>query len=1285
MIILQDLTVQHFRRLQEMNLHFPRRGSMLISGSNEAGKSTVFESIYFALYGEPLSSEAGRRAHASLDDVIRYGEHEASVTLTLSIGATELLITRRIVRGEGQSIRLYVRRLGMPEEGPITQLGVANERIIAELGGMDGETLRNSCLIEQGGLDRLERLSRNERESTLRKLLGIEKLTQLAERFTLTEDDERLLTECTQYLALAEVQARIPKVSEQLGEIEAALDAVTITEDLAELSQQQAEIAEQRLALEQVQARRLEMKEQQNRIAQLKKGESILGEIIAAYDAIAEAQHELPDLEGKIAELVRRESEELPGLEKRVRDVSDLTRSFSALERMAADLLLAVNRIKELEQELQQYERLQVDLEELDEQVIPVRLQLEQAQQTQHELEELSRLERPQLEARLRRLQELSECVTTLLQLEEKYVQQAGDREQVEQHIDQFDKVRRELHDAEAELAVIEAEAEQTEALEKNWRQLSIRHQLEEWRRLKGLIQKLEGAEQHVVAAHAHQEQLTRAALTARSEIQTQLIIFIACAGLFVLFGSSTLVLMLHHAYLFALTSGVVGLLLAIAAGLRLQNYTRVRAKERMADEEMQKAIRWVQMVVEAREAILRAEGSKESQDRLSQVEHEMQSLGSPVPRSLHEAEDLLKQLPDADESVPRTDERLANIEQQVVEKQTSAHAARDSLNMILEAVAALHKEYARLEQQRQEERWDDFSEKLREDALAIEQMRQEIIILAGQEGLPLSVLQTDSPDFLPLEERFGQLDRSALPLKAQVEDRIQLTEQEMAMLDKKLREMSDLAAQVKLHQDTLDMLLARKKNLMERAEYFKGNNPLRQLERARERQVTLRDALKTLQDSLRQRVQSLGVSFGQAAISSEEAAARKSLEALQVTLGARVELQNRHMHYTALLKHQHEALSDYYAQLAKLSSSLGSWIVPLNPFPESLVALRERYWQEIREAGEDAILGELEVLRLREGASKAKIELCEHEIEEARERIATMLAQRNRPQASAYTLANIAGVWPLVGEYSPEDRNRLEDECEARDIELRELEEQELRMSEQLGGGRERIDLEQARYGMEQQERRYATKKLAGSLVKATTDRMMSRMLTRTEYFIQQLLPVLTCGRYHDVRLTMGQEEAVEEAGSQGAFELSVWEMARGAYIPRSALSAGAADQVSLALRLAFTIAALPDEVATVPGFLLLDEPLGSFDRDHVQAMVDMITGKSVWGADEMLGQHFEQMVLVSHNSDAAQFPYSVSMDDGVVVESNLPPMGANAQEGERDDSEDDVYVPVAASIGGE
>ena len=146
----------------------------------------------------------------------------------------------------------------------------------------------------------------------------------------------------------------------------------------------------------------------------------------------------------------------------------------------------------------------------------------------------------------------------------------------------------------------------------------------------------------------------------------------------------------------------------------------------------------------------------------------------------------------------------------------------------------------------------------------------------------------------------------------------------------------------------------------------------------------------------------------------------------------------------------------------------------------------------------------------------------------------------------------------------------------------------------------------------------------------------------------MQQILPLLTSARYRDVRLEVEPEEGTIGGGP---YQIQVWDSAAGEYVHTSALSGGAADQLSLALRLAFAISTLPRELSAAPGFVFLDEPLSSFDRGRTRSLVDVVTG-------DVLSQHFEQIILVSHSSafDPAMFPYHVYMDNGVVVESNLP-----------------------------
>src|SRR5579883_1270440 len=1240
MIILKHLIAEHFRLLRQIDLHFPQRGSILIQGPNEAGKSTLFESIFFALYGEPLSTGTTRRGNANLDELISYGEKTALVSLTAAIGATELTVTRTIERGRGQKASLVVRRLGMPEEPAVTTLSIVNQRIIRELGQIDSEALRNSYLIEQKGLGRLEQLSGAEREATLRKLLGLEKFTRLAEQFKLTAEDEEALRESIERLKLAELQARIPEVSAQLGETEAALDAVAVAENLAEIDQQEAEIAEQQSALEQLEVQRNEIKGRQSRIKQLKKANETLGEIIAAYDAIAEAQREMPELERQITELERREREELPALEQRVRELSELSKSFGTLEHMAADLLTVVNSIKELEQELREHEHIQENLADLEGQIAHAQLLVDEAIQAQQEVEEQNRSGKPKLEARLLRLKALAEKLHALQEAEAQREQTLAQSRLAEENGAALRRVWRELQEAEKEQELVEREARQVQqradAVEQRWRKINIRRQLVEWQRLKGLSQGLAQAEHQLHLAHMHQEKLTNAESEARTAKLKAMGIFIGLAGLFVIAAVLAVWLFAASVNVGGAVLVIVALALAALAGRQAGRWYKAQRAHEEARQLTQEGLNRVSMMVAARQAAVRMGGNHEA---LAQIEREITSLGGSIPPSVEEAQRILEQHPGSEESI-------AELQQKLNESRDEAQAARNQVNVTMEAVAALRKEYTRLQDQRRQEDWDVIDEKMRSIEARIEQLRAEIITASGKEGLPIPVGEVTTQSGVHPTSPANVA--SEAELKLHIDDSIKATEREIAILEGKMDAVPDLEAQAKIHREALDILLARKKALVERHEEFQASNPEQRVERAREQQIALREALRSLQDTLRLRVQPLGITFGQTAITTAEMAARKQLEALHIALGNKEEMQTRRNAYAEMLRERQESLSEHYRQLAKFSGSLGSWIVPPNPFAEVLVKLRLRCEREMQEANESSIQGELESLKLQEGALNAKIALCMQEIEAIQERIAVLLAQRNRPAPRGYTRAEIMAVWPLVGEHTTEDREHLEKQQDELEEELHRLEEQELELSQQLQTGGQKLDLEEARQRMEQQERNYQTKKRGSLMLQATTERLMRKMLPRIEYYMQQFLPVLTVGRYHDVRLSTEPDEQVP---SGGPLQLSVWEPAAGEYIPRDALSGGTADQISLALRLAFAVAALPRELNAAPGFILLDEPLTSSSRDRMEALANIVTGP-------ILGAHFEQVFFISHDSifSPTMFEYHISVENGTIVENSLP-----------------------------
>ncbi len=220
MIILRRLRVENFKLLQRVELTFPRQGSILVEGLNESGKSTLFESVFYALYGVPLVTEG--RGRGNLDSVIRYGAETMSVELLVEVDQTELEIRRVVKRGKSSQARVVLRWPDAPEEQVAGVLAV-NDRVVQELGGLDGEALLNSCFVEQKKLSKLEDLVAGQRKDSLRKLLNLEKLTDLGEKFRVTNQDERALAEARQRLELARVAAELPEITAERASLESSL------------------------------------------------------------------------------------------------------------------------------------------------------------------------------------------------------------------------------------------------------------------------------------------------------------------------------------------------------------------------------------------------------------------------------------------------------------------------------------------------------------------------------------------------------------------------------------------------------------------------------------------------------------------------------------------------------------------------------------------------------------------------------------------------------------------------------------------------------------------------------------------------------------------------------------------------------------------------------------------------------------------------------------------------------------------------------------------------------
>jgi hypothetical protein len=241
---------------------------------------------------------------------------------------------------------------------------------------------------------------------------------------------------------------------------------------------------------------------------------------------------------------------------------------------------------------------------------------------------------------------------------------------------------------------------------------------------------------------------------------------------------------------------------------------------------------------------------------------------------------------------------------------------------------------------------------------------------------------------------------------------------------------------------------------------------------------------------------------------------------------------------------------------------------------------------------------------------------------EKSRQTIEAILSSHQISKPSEYTLSSIVEYWPLIAEVSLEEENQIEKDLDEIRIGLRAAEREVEQLTKELGHSGTELNIDVCRHKVDEliEERKIC--ELATEILKETRDRIARQILPITERNMHPLLQQLTGGRYWDVRLT--PEENNGQPGEMD-YRIRIWDPAAKRLVGKNIFSGGTRDQCSLALRLAFALATLPQELGVAPGFIFLDEPLSAFDAQRAQALVDLLSTGSI-------AQNFNQVILISH-----------------------------------------------------
>ncbi len=153
-------------------------GLFLISGNTGAGKTTIFDAFYYALYG--VTTQKDRDA-AKMRSGFAAAKTRTYVELTFTNQGKTYFVRREPeymrenLRGSGMTKNISVAELHLPDGSILSKIGEVNQKII-EIIGLDAAQFKQTCLLPQGDFKQLLSSDANTKEKIFRKLFNTDKI-----------------------------------------------------------------------------------------------------------------------------------------------------------------------------------------------------------------------------------------------------------------------------------------------------------------------------------------------------------------------------------------------------------------------------------------------------------------------------------------------------------------------------------------------------------------------------------------------------------------------------------------------------------------------------------------------------------------------------------------------------------------------------------------------------------------------------------------------------------------------------------------------------------------------------------------------------------------------------------------------------------------------------------------------------------------------------------------------------------------------------------------------------
>lgn len=468
------LTMQAFGSYGEKTeINFQKGGDFfLISGDTGSGKSTIFDAMMFALYGEVSTNGSGKE-NELLSQFVDVRNDKPLVSLVFTAHQHGQEETYKITRTP-RHIR-PAKRTGakQQEEGETAELLMSDgsqypgklsdtNRKIEEIVGLTADQFRKVVMIAQGEFMDFLRAGSKEKTELLRDLLKTDYYYQLSERLkTLAKDKNtaaKTLRANMSFFAGRAVTEGLPEEDAQA--LEAAKGTVITAKELQpEQVDTLAEVLSgvcARLQLQQGELTKQQTAAQNDRDACMKR--------IEAAQPLMQRFKELEDAEKTLQECTAQadEIEKKRGLIGKIRDAWAIEPKYQRMKDARAALTNAQTELAAKQQELPQLKQTAADAAALHQ-------QMEKAQQdaTAHESEVKTKVKDA-----LKTFDALDEAEKALRQAEEADAKAKADAESAKKALDDFKNQEDAWRKQEAELQGAEAAYEVCKQQNQQYRDL---------------------------------------------------------------------------------------------------------------------------------------------------------------------------------------------------------------------------------------------------------------------------------------------------------------------------------------------------------------------------------------------------------------------------------------------------------------------------------------------------------------------------------------------------------------------------------------------------------------------------------------------------------------------------------------------------------------------------------------------------------------------------------------------------------------------------------------------